>query len=121
MFFTNASGIIASFAQSMYEMLPIIIKGKTTMSQAKHARAMRILPGEQAGAAGRTGWRGTERLAKQDSFLGESLNIGGSNGMTIGLNIAPGIVRVDIEDIWTISVHRNDSFYKTTYLKVNTA
>src|SRR5713226_8913525 len=106
MLFTNPCSIIANFTQGMQEMLPIIIERKTTVGKPKHSRTMRILPGEQAGTAGRAGWSGAKRLTEQYPLLGEALNIWSSNRMTIGLNIAPGIMRVNIEDIWTISVHR---------------
>ena len=69
------------------------------MRQTEHAVGVRALPGQQRCAAGRTGGRRAERLAKQDALASELLNIRSGNRLAVGLEVAAGIVRMKVEDV----------------------
>ena len=60
---------------------------------------MGVLAGEKGGSAGRTGGAGAEILAKDDTLLSEALNIGGGDGIAVGLDVSTGVVGVDVEDV----------------------
>src|SRR5690348_5857157 len=69
------------------------------MSKPEHTVRMRAHAGEEAGAAGGAGGRRVECFPEKHSAFGETLDVGGGDGMAIRLEVAPGIVRVDVEDV----------------------
>ena len=89
--------------QPIHNMLLIIVEGKTAMGEAEHAVVVRAVSGEKSGAAGRTSGGRVKGLAKENTFGGELLEIGGRDIVTIGLDVAAGVVRVQVEDVGPIA------------------
>jgi hypothetical protein len=86
--------VVSSRAQGVDEVLTVVVEREATMRQPDHPRAMWRLTGEQRGAAWRAGRRGAERLPEEHALLCQSLEMRGRDGVAVGLNIAPGIVRM---------------------------
>jgi len=84
--------MIAVRAQGVDDMLAVVVEREAAVRQPKHPAAMRRLPGEQGGAAGRAGRRGAERLPEEQPLLRQLLKARGRNSVAIRLNIAPGVV-----------------------------
>ena len=91
--------VVAGGPQRVQDVLLVIVEDEAAMRQSEHAVAVRAHAGEQAGAAGRAGRRGVEGLPEQDAFIGQSLQIRRRHGMSVGLQIAAGVVRMNIDDI----------------------
>ena len=70
------------------------------MGEPEHAVGVRVLAGEEARATGRAGRGGTEGLPEQHPFLGQSLDPGRRHRVPVRLDIPPGVVRVQVEDVW---------------------
>ena len=86
-------------------MLLVVVQLEAAVGQAEHAAVMRVLPRQQAGAAGRAGGGGAERLAEQHALLGQALDMGRRDGVAVGLDVATCVVRVDVENIRAPSTH----------------
>ena len=56
-------------------------------------------PVSRHGAAARAGRRGAERVAEQQALIGEPLDVRRRHRMAVGLHVAAGVVRVDIDDV----------------------
>ena len=80
-------------------VLLVVVQLEAAVGQAEHAAVVRVLPRQQAGAAGRTGGGGAERLAEQHALLGQALDMGRRDGVAVGLDVATRVVRVDVENI----------------------
>src|SRR5882757_1540944 len=93
--------MIAARTQPMQQMPAVIIQRKSAVRQTEHAVLMRALTGQQSRAAGRASWSGVEGLPEQKSFASELLQIGRGYGVSVGLNVPAGIVRVQVENIGT--------------------
>src|SRR5712692_6410617 len=89
----------------MHNVLRIVIERKAAMSQSEHSITMGMLTGQKAGTAWRAGWRCRKCLSEQYSFLRQALNMWRRNGVSVGLNIASRIMRMDIENIWSLCLH----------------
>ena len=57
------------------------------------------MPVSERRPAGRTGRRRTERLAEEHALVGEALQVGRSDGVAVRLDVATGVVGVDVEDV----------------------
>jgi hypothetical protein len=58
---------------------------------------VRGLAGQQSGSARRAGGGGAEVLPEEHALLGETLQVRRRNSVAVGLDVTPGIVRVDVE------------------------
>src|SRR5205807_2365630 len=96
----------------MKNMLPMIVKGKAAVSQAEHASGVRILACEEAGTAWRARRSSTKGLTEQYPLFSKTLDVRCWNSVTIGLDIAAGVMGVNVENIWSIQVHQNTPFRK---------
>lgn len=74
-------------------------QSESPVSESHHAAAVGGLSGEQRGPARTARRRPAEGAPEQDSALSELLEVGRRHGMSIGLNVAPRIVGVNVEDI----------------------
>ena len=72
------------------------------MGQADHPVRVRPLAGQQARAASRSRRRRAERVAEQQALIGESLDVRRRHRVAVGLHVATGVVRVDIDDVGDI-------------------
>src|SRR5579871_717028 len=76
------------------------------MRKAEHPVIVRAMPGKQAGAAGRTRRRGIECMTEQNPHAGKLLQVRRWNVESVWLNVPPGIVRMDVEDIGVVGCSR---------------
>jgi hypothetical protein len=97
-------GLIAGLAERVHDVLAVIVQRKTTMGKAQHATAMGALPGQQAGSTGRAGRCSAKALPKQDAFLGKPLDVRRWNIVAVGLNVAPRVVGMDIQNVGTFHI-----------------
>jgi hypothetical protein len=69
------------------------------MGQPEHAVVVAVEAGQQAGAAAGAGRRRAERLAEENALVGQQLDVRGRDLESIGLDEAPGVVGMDVEDV----------------------
>ena len=77
----------------------VVIHGKPTMRQAQHPAAVGTHAGQQSRTTGRTRGGGRECLAKKDALLRYTVEVGGGNVVSIGLNVAARIMRMEIQNV----------------------
>ena len=92
-------GCITRRLERVNDMLLEIAQAKVAIGQPQHAGAVRRLPGQQGGAAGRAGGRGAVGSAEKQARFSQALQVGRWDGVAIRLQVAPGVVRVDVEDV----------------------
>ena len=80
-------------------MLAVVVEAEAAVDEAHHARAVGRLAGKQRGAAGRAGGRGAKGLAEDHALIRNPLEVGRGDGVSIGLDVATGVVRVDVDDV----------------------
>ena len=91
--------MIPGFAQRVKQVGGVVVEGEAAVREAEHAVGMGALSGEQGGAAGGAGGRGAEGLAEEDAAGGEFLQVGGRHGVAERLQVAAGIVRMQVDDV----------------------
>ena len=69
------------------------------MRQSEHAIVMGTMARQEAGAARRAGRRRVKCMPEQDALAGQLLQVRRRNVKSVRLNVSPGIVRMEIEDI----------------------
>ena len=67
--------------------------------EPEHPVRMGVLAGQQRGAAGGADRRGREGLAEQHPLLGEVLDVRRRDLMTVRLDVATGVVRMQVDDV----------------------
>ncbi len=96
---TGKHGAVPGVAQGGGEVLGGIAKAEATVGETHHAALMRRLAGEHAGATGRAGRRAGVRAAEEDALLGQPLQVRGVQAVTVRLDVSPGVVRMQVEDV----------------------
>ena len=78
--------VVAGVAQRVDDVVAVVVQRPAAVREAEHAVGVGVLAGEQAGAAGRAGRRGAERLAEQHALArrGPGCAASGSRGRTAG-------------------------------------
>src|SRR5713226_7132092 len=84
-------------------MLLVVMERKAPVGQAEHATRVGALPGEKGGAARRAGGRDAESLAKQNALSCQPLQVGRRDGVAEGLDVAPRVVRVDVDNVRAVA------------------
>ena len=69
------------------------------MRKAEHPVIVRAMPGQEAGTAGRTSGCSVEGMPEQNPLAGEFLQVRRGDVESVWLNVSPGVVRMDVEDI----------------------
>ena len=75
------------------------------MGEPDHPVGVRPLAREQARAAPRARRRGAERLAEQQPLVGQPLDVRRRDRMPVRLDVAAGVVGVEVEDVGCSWVH----------------
>ena len=96
--------VVAGLAQRVDQVLAVVVERPAAVGEAEHAVVVAVLAGEQRRPAARAGRRRAERLAEQDALVGEQLDVRGRHLVAVGLHVAAGVVRVDVEDVRRTSV-----------------
>ena len=73
------------------------------MRQPQHPVRVAVLAGQQRGAAAGADRRGGERLAEQQALVGETLDVRRRDLVAVRLDVAPGVVRMQVDDVRTQS------------------
>ena len=70
------------------------------MCQSSHAIVVGIQSGQQGSPAWRAGWADCKAASKNDSLLCQFLQVGRGYWITIRLYVLPGVVGMEINDVW---------------------
>jgi hypothetical protein len=100
---------VAGLAQRMDDVLAVVVEHPAAMREAEHAVRVPVLAGQQRGAAAGARRDGAERLAEHDPLVGELRDVGRGHRIPVGLQIAPGVVRVQVQDVGRTAGHRRDA------------
>jgi hypothetical protein len=90
---------VADLAQRVDDVAGVVVERPAAVREPGHPVDVRPLAGQQAGAAARAGGGGAEGLAEQQPLVGEPLDVWSLDLVAIGLDVAPGVVRVHIDDV----------------------
>src|SRR5690606_9580152 len=93
-------GSIACLTQSMHDVLPVIMERKSAVGQADHTGRVRGLSRQQRSPARRAHRGSTERLPEENALLRQLLQAWRPHAVSIRLDVATCVVRVDIQDVW---------------------
>ncbi len=85
--------------ERVQDVLVVIVQTEAAMRQAQHPVAVRALAGEESRPAGRARRSGAERAAEQHSLAGQALQIRRRDSVPERLQVAAGIVRMQINDV----------------------
>jgi hypothetical protein len=77
--------------------------GDSRGAPGRASRRVGALAGEQGGPRARADRGGTEGLAEEHALVGQVLDVRCRDRIPVGLHIAAGVVRVEIEDVWSHS------------------
>jgi hypothetical protein len=92
-------GMIAFGAQSMQYVTLVIRHCETAVRQPEHPVAVSALAGQQA-CAGRGARRiSIMRVAEQNAFFREALQVRRGHSLTVRLDVTAGVMRVQIQNI----------------------
>jgi hypothetical protein len=94
---------VAGTAQHVDDVMAVVAQRPSPMREAEHAVALPVLAGQQARTAGRAGGRRAECLAEEDALVGERLHVRHRHRLAVGLDVAAGVVRVQVEDVRSLS------------------
>ena len=98
-------GVVARIVKRVDEVLAVVVERPAAVGEPHHAVVVPVLARQQTGARGRAGGRGAEGLAEQDSLVGQALDVGCGHRVPVGLHVAPGVVRVQVEDVGGSATH----------------
>ena len=94
---------VAGLAQRVDDVAAVVVELPAAVREAGHPVDVRPLAGQQAGAAARAGRRRAERLAEQQPLVGEPLDVRRGDLVAVGLHVAAGVVRVEVDDVrWSM-------------------
>jgi hypothetical protein len=90
---------VARLAQRVDDVVRVVVQREPAVGQTHHPVRVRVLPGEQRRARARARRGGAERLAEQQPLVGQALDVRRRHLMAVGLDEAPRVVRVQVEDV----------------------
>jgi hypothetical protein len=90
---------VAGLAQGMHEVLAIVVQFPAAVGEPQQAVVVAVLAGEQGGAAARAGGGGAEGVAEEHALVGEQLDVRRRHRKAVRLDVAAGVVGVDVEDV----------------------
>src|SRR3954471_14779365 len=79
--------------------MAVVEQPEPAVREAEHPVRVGALAGDQARATGRATRGGRERLAEQDALIGQQLDVRREHAVAVGLHVAAGVVRVQVEDV----------------------
>jgi len=91
--------VVSGLAQRVDPVLAVVVERPAAMGEAEHPIVVAMEAREQAGTAAGAGRRCAESLAEESSLVGEELDVRGRDLESVGLDEAPGVVRMDVEDV----------------------
>src|SRR5215208_2350323 len=83
----------------MDDVVAVVVEREAAVGEADHSVGVGVLAGQQAGAAPRTGRSGAEGLAEDDTLLGQTLDVGRPDSVSVGPDPPARVVGVDVEDV----------------------
>ena len=90
---------VAGVAEHVHEVALGMVQAVAAVREPEHAGRVRALAGEQRRPRPRAHRRGAERLAEQHALVGEVLDVRRGHRVPVGLHVAAGVVRVQVEDV----------------------
>jgi hypothetical protein len=93
---------VAGLMQRMDEVLAIVVELPAAVGEAQQAVVVAVLAREQGGAAARAGRRCAEGVAEEHPLVSEQLDVRRRHRKAVGLDVAAGVVGVDVEDVWQL-------------------
>ena len=94
---------VARVAQRVDEVVVVVGEAVAAVRQTQHPVRVAVLAGQQRGAAAGADRRGGERLAEQQALVGEPLDVRRRDLVAVRLDVAPGVVRMQVDDVRTQS------------------
>jgi hypothetical protein len=95
----DQTGPVARVAQRPDQVMAVVVELEAPVREPDHPVRVRPLARKQTRAAAGAGRRGAERLAEQQPLIGEPLDVRRRHRMPVRLHVAPGVVRVDVQDV----------------------
>ena len=93
-------GPVAGVAQRVDEVVAVVVELEAAVGEARSSRSTCAhWPVSRHGAAAGARRRGAERLAEQQPLVGEPLDVRRRHLMAVGLDVAAGVVGVEIDDV----------------------
>jgi hypothetical protein len=92
-------GPVAGVAQRPDQVVAVVVEREAAVGEPDHPVGVSPLAGEQARAAARARRRGAERLAEQQSLVGEPLDVRRRHRVPVRLHVAAGVVGVDVDEV----------------------
>ena len=100
MLYTAQNGFKSLAAEKGCHMRFRVLNGKSPVCQPDQSVFVGIPAGKQCAPTGRTGGRSTERMTERQRIFSKSLHMGGRNIFSIYAGETPGVVSMNIENIF---------------------
>ena len=97
---------VPRLAEDVHDVPLGVAEPVAAMGQAEHAAGVWALPGEQGGTRPGAHRRGAEGLTEQHALVGKVLDVRCRHGVAVGLDVAAGVVRVQVDDVGTCHSNR---------------
>ena len=91
--------VAGALAQRVDQVLVVVVQRPAAVREAEHAVVVAVLAGQEGGPAARAGGCPAEGLPEEDALVREELDVRRGDLVAVGLDVAPGVVRVDVEDV----------------------
>ncbi len=106
MLFADESRPVPGLTEHVHDVSFGMAEPVAAVGQAEHAADVWALPGEQRGTRPGTHRRRAECLAEQHALVGEVLDVRCRHCVAIRLDVAAGVVRVQVDDVGTCHSNR---------------